>query len=107
MLIRSELAEVTHMKDGHPHGYEWWVAVDGLTVSEERHWQLGQLHGIERSWNHRGRLRRGYPRYWNLGLRLRKREYTGPIGQGFSLPSYRADEDDSRRNSLLTFLDAS
>jgi hypothetical protein len=69
------LAEVFHLKQGRLHGFEWWIGEDQRSVFEERHWQEGQLHGIERAWNERGRLRRGYPRYHVRGERVDKRRY--------------------------------
>src|SRR3712207_7333504 len=37
---------------------------DQTRVFSERHWWHGALHGIERWWNDRGRLSRGFPKHW-------------------------------------------
>jgi antitoxin component YwqK of YwqJK toxin-antitoxin module len=58
------LSEVHYMKDGRPHGWEWWLDYDQKSVDWERFWQEGELHGIERQWNSEGKLSRGFPKYW-------------------------------------------
>ena len=54
---RVYLSEVLYLQNGQRHGFEWWLEEDQLGVFIERHWLAGQLHGIEREWNHEGRCR--------------------------------------------------
>ena len=90
------LAEVHSMQDGAPHGFEWWLNPDER-LWWERHWQRWKLHGIEREWNTRGRLCRGYPRYWVHGERVTKRQYLKAAAQDPSLPPFRAEENEPQR----------
>src|SRR2546426_10893870 len=69
------LSEARYVKDGKWHGFEWWLNEDQKSVWQERHFRNNQMHGIERSWNQRGRLHRGYPRYWVNNVRRTKRQY--------------------------------
>ncbi|MEE9365131.1 MAG: hypothetical protein V3W44_00455, partial [Dehalococcoidales bacterium] len=55
------LSEVWYWKDNMLHGWEWWLDEDQKSVWCERHHHEGNLHGIWREWNDRGRLRRGFP----------------------------------------------
>jgi antitoxin component YwqK of YwqJK toxin-antitoxin module len=91
------LAEVHHMKDGSPHGFEWWVNDDQRSVWQERHWKERTLHGIERVWNLQGRLRRGYPRYWVDGQKVTKRQYLRACKTDEALPPFRAEENAPER----------
>lgn len=69
------LSEARYLKAGKWHGFEWWLNKNQTTVSQERHFWNDQLHGIERSWNRTGRLRRGYPKYWINDRQVTKRQY--------------------------------
>ncbi|MBI3910905.1 MAG: hypothetical protein HY320_08220 [Armatimonadetes bacterium] len=91
------LVEIHYMQGGFPHGFEWWLNDDQESVYEERHWDRGTLHGIERNWNLRGRLRRGYPRYWVHGKRVTKRDYLRAAAKDPSLPPFRPEDNDPRR----------
>ncbi len=91
------LSEVLPMKDGRPHGYEWWLNTDQHTVWAERHWHEGQLHGIEREWNGSGRLSRGYPRNYIMGKRVDKRMYVKACRTDPSLPAYQASDNEPVR----------
>jgi antitoxin component YwqK of YwqJK toxin-antitoxin module len=92
-----ELAEVHYMRNGRPHGFEWWLNEDQRSVWQERHWKDGERHGIERDWNIEGRLRRGYPRYWVQGERVSKRQYLRTAARDPSLPPFRAEENEPQR----------
>jgi hypothetical protein len=91
------LSEVHSLKRGRPHGYEWWLNEDQCSVWAERHWYEGQLHGIEREWNSRGCLRRGYPRYHVRGQRVSKRDYLKACKVDPSLPAFRAEDNQPDR----------
>jgi hypothetical protein len=83
------LSEAHSMKDGQPHGNEWWLNEDQKSVYIERHWYEGVQHGIERQWNHHGRLRRGYPKYFIRGMQVNKRSYLKACRSDPSLPPFR------------------
>jgi antitoxin component YwqK of YwqJK toxin-antitoxin module len=87
------LAEVHFMRCGQHHGYEWWINDDQASVHEERHWQDGQLHGIERDWNLQGRLRRGFPRYFVAGQQVTRRQYVKAAAEDSSLPPFRMEDN--------------
>jgi hypothetical protein len=91
------LAEVRFMRDGRPHGFEWWLDEDQQSVWIERHWSHGTLHGIEREWNVQKRLCRGYPRYWVEGERVTKRQYVQAAAQDPNLPPFRPEENQPSR----------
>lgn len=91
------LAEARYLKDGRPHGCEWWINEDQQTVSRESHFWEGELHGIERQWNHRGRLRRGFPRYYIHGQRVTRTQYIRARAADATLPPFARDDNDPRR----------
>ena len=81
------LSEARYLKGGERHGFEWWLK-DQRSVWVERHFQEDRMHGIEREWNERGTLRRGYPRYWVNGRRVTKRQYLRECVKDASLPHF-------------------
>jgi hypothetical protein len=85
------------MRDGELHGYTWWLDEDQASVTEERHYVQGSLHGIERKWNQHGRLRRGFPRYFLNGTRVNKRQYLRAAAADPSLPRFRSEESSPSR----------
>jgi antitoxin component YwqK of YwqJK toxin-antitoxin module len=91
------LAEVCFQRRGQPHGFEWWLNDDQKSVHEERHWRHGQKHGIERDWSRKGRLRRGYPRYFVAGQQVARRQYIKAAANDASLPPFRKAENRPRR----------
>jgi hypothetical protein len=94
---RTYLSEARYIRDGKWHGFEWWLNEDQKSVWQERHFQFDQLHGIERDWNHEGRLRRGFPRYWVNGVRVTKRQYLRAAESDSTLPSYRESDNHPKR----------
>jgi hypothetical protein len=91
------ISEVFSAKDGALDGYEWWLNTDQRSVWHERHWQQGKFHGIERMWNDKGRLKRGYPKYWILNKAVRKREYLNAAENDRTLPKFREKDNRPRR----------
>jgi hypothetical protein len=94
---RRYLAEVHFMRRGRQHGFEWWIDEDQASVYEERHWQEDQPHGIERSWNHEGRLKRGYPKYFVAAHQVTRRQYIRAAASDPSLPPFRKADNRPQR----------
>ncbi len=97
---RTSVSEIRHLKDGKWHGFEWWLQADRWAVCQERHFSHNQLHGIDRSWNSRGGLRRGYLRYWVEGKRVTKRQYLRARVKDSSLPPFRLSDNQPGRAFL-------
>ena len=91
------ISEVFSARDGSLDGYEWWLNEDQHSVWHERHWHKGTLHGIERMWNEKGRLKRGFPKYWIQGHAVRKRVYLQAAEKDKSLPGYREKDNQPGR----------
>jgi len=91
------LAEVHAMKDGGPHGYEWWLSEDHRTVWKEVHWKDGQRHGIERLWDHEGNLDSGYPKFHVADAIVDKETYLAARQADPTLPEYRRQDDRNER----------
>jgi hypothetical protein len=94
---RTYLAEVHFMRRGHRHGFEWWINEDQVSVYHELHWREDIAHGIERRWNFRGRLRRGYPKYFVAGQQVPRRQYIIAAASDASLPPFRKAENQPGR----------
>ena len=90
------LAEARFIKEGKWHGFEWWLNEDQKSVHDEHHFWANLQHGIQRSWNSKGRLRRGYPRYWVNNEQVTKRKYLRACAKDPSLPPFR--KSDNRPN---------
>lgn len=91
------ISEIFTVKDNALHGYEWWPQDDQRSVWHERHWHKGLLHGVERRWNEKGRLRRGYPKYWIKGKNIKKRAYMNAAAKDTSLPRYKEKDNLPKR----------
>lgn len=91
------ISEIHPLREGLPHGYEWWLNSDQRSVYWERHWLAGFYHGIERQWNAQNKLHRGYPKYWVNGKAVSKRAYLRAAQQDKTLPAFREKDNRSRR----------
>jgi hypothetical protein len=91
------VSEIRGLRNGKHHGYEWWVNADERSVYHETHFRDGREHGIERRWNERGRLSRGYPRYWIDGQRVTRRQYLRAARQDATLPPWNAADNAPQR----------
>lgn len=91
------ISEIFSVQDGSLDGYEWWLKDDQHSVWHERHWQQGQLHGIERMWNAQGCLKRGYPKYWVAGQAVDKRSYLKAAARDQTLPTYQEKDNRPQR----------
>jgi hypothetical protein len=91
------VSEIHSLKDGLPHGWEWWLVEDQRSLWHERHWREGLLHGIERIWNSKGRLQRGYPKFWIHGQPVNQRMYRKASEQDKTLPPFHAEDNRPQR----------
>jgi hypothetical protein len=91
------VSEIHPMRDGLPHGFEWWLNQDQRSVYEEKHWFNGKWHGIEREWNSENKLRRGYPKYWIRGEAVTKRRYIAAGRKDATLPPFRRKDHSPKR----------
>jgi hypothetical protein len=91
------ISEIHSLQEGLPHGYEWWLKLDQHSVSHERHWHKGMVHGIERMWNDKGRLQRGYPKFWIQGQAVSKRVYLKAAAQDQTLPPFEERDNHPQR----------
>jgi hypothetical protein len=103
---RVFLAEVRYVKQGKWHGFEWWLNEDQTSVHDEHHFWENLQHGVQRSWNSGGRLRRGYPRYWVNNKQVNKREYLRARTNDPNLPPFRKSDNLPRRKFPPEVLDA-
>lgn len=90
------LAEVHPLRQGRLHGRQWWFREDG-TIWLEVPFREGKQHGVERSWNRQGRLKRGYPRYWRDGARITRRAYLRAAARDPEVPPVVAEENHPER----------
>jgi hypothetical protein len=91
------ISEIHILRDGLPHGFEWWLTSKPHIVWHEIHWCEGQYHGIERQWNFANKLKRGFPQYWINGDRVDKRKYLRAAKEDPSLPPFRLKGNSPRR----------
>ena len=91
------VSEIHPIRDGLPHGFEWWLNEDQRSVYEEKHWFNGKWHGIEREWNFKNKLRRGYPKYWLHGEAVTKRQYISAARKDAALPPFRLKDNSPKR----------
>lgn len=91
------LTEARYLRDGKWHGFEWWFLGANGRLSTERHFHEDLQHGIEREWNHHGRIKRGYPRYWIHGKQVDKRQYLRAVAKDPSLPPFAGRDNEPYR----------
>ncbi len=91
----ATLAEAYTFVDGQLHGYEWQFSNGQLRT--EKHWHQDKLHGIERLWDPKSKLVRGFPHFWLHGERVRKPVYLKAITQDDTLPSLLPEDDNPDR----------
>ena len=91
------ISEIHSLQDGMPHGYEWWLKEDQRSLWHEHHWREGISHGIERMWNNKDTLKRGYPKFWIQGQAVSKRVYLKAAKGDSTLPVFRAEDNRPQR----------
>ena len=97
---RVQLAEERQYKDGKLDGFEWWWL--GRGIWKEGHFRQNKKHGIFREWNHAGRLRRGFPKYYVNDQQVDKRRYIRACLLDESLPKFAAAENRPYRRRPTT-----
>ena len=95
---RVFVSEIHSLKDGLPNGYEWWFASTKQDLLHERHWHMGKLHGIERMWNSKGRLYRGYPTFFISDQTVSKQKYVKLTRTDKTLPAFREKDNFPHRS---------
>ncbi len=91
------LLEARYYRDGQRHGFEWWLLEDQQHVYEEGHYADGQPHGIVRTWNRHGRLKRGYPQYYIQDDHVTKARYVRACRHDPTLPLFRGEDNSPAR----------
>ena len=92
----GRLSESRQFVDGHLHGPErWWSGARDVWL-EIQFWR-GQKHGLERQWNNRGRLRRGYPKYFVHDQQVTRRAYEQARRSDATLPALSPREGRPQR----------
>jgi antitoxin component YwqK of YwqJK toxin-antitoxin module len=91
---KAQLSEVREVVEGQMDGFEYWFRWHNPGVlRKEIWWSKGDLHGIERQWNDRGALSRGFPKYWIHGERVNKRRYCRAVLADYSLRPFCIDDN--------------
>lgn len=94
---RFYLSEIRYMRNGLLHGREWWLDGSEKSVWSERWWRNGHKHGIERQWNSKGKLDKGFPKYFLSDKQVSRSQYLKAAVQDPSLPPYQAEDNKSKR----------
>ena len=84
--------EARYYVDGLMHGREWWFSFSGNMLTQETFWHHGDKHGVEREWNSKGRVKRGFPQYWIHNVQVDKRRYMRAVLKDPTLPPFRAED---------------
>ena len=94
----GSLSEERYYKEGRLHGFlRWWFGQDNARIWWEEHFHEGMQHDIERQWNDAGRVKRGYPRYFVRGERVTKRQYLRAAAEDPTLPPFRPADNRPER----------
>jgi antitoxin component YwqK of YwqJK toxin-antitoxin module len=91
------ISEERHYQNGNLHGYERWWCEDNKTIWSERHFQNGIEHGIYRQWNQKCALCRGYPQYYVKGEKINKQQYIKACKKDASLPKFQEIDNNNYR----------
>ena len=90
----AQLTEARAVVDNQMEGYEYWFRwFSPGVLRKEKWWHKDRLHGIEREWNEKGRLRRGFPNYWIHGEEVVKRKYERAVKSDSTLKLFRFEDN--------------
>ena len=97
----TSLSEERYYKDGAIHGLVRMWNPDQRSVWEEEHWWNDSQHGISRRWEGTkdSRLAQGYPEFYVNGKQVGKVDYMCLSQEDPTLPSYR-EKDNSPFRTL-------
>jgi hypothetical protein len=98
------LAEETRLVSGRLCERRWWNPDERTVHREELYGGADHDGWIEREWNERGRLRRGFPKYVVSGERVDKRRYARRAEEDPILPRWRSQDDDPRRRLPVEYV---
>jgi len=87
------VSEIHSLQDGFPNGYEWGFASPKQNLWHESHWNMGKLYGKQRVWNNKGRLRRGYPKFYIADQAVSKQRYIKVTIMDKTLPVFREKDN--------------
>lgn len=92
------LAEERHYVNGQRHGHERWYdcGCEGRLFEEGYYWE-GKPHGILRQWNNKGRLRRGFPKYFVNEQTVTKRRYLAYAKRDKTLVPFQVEDNQPLR----------
>jgi hypothetical protein len=103
-LENRTLSEETRLVGGRLRLRRWWNSDERTVHREELYGGKDHDGGIERAWNERGRLLRGFPKYVVRGERVDERRYAASAGEDETLPRCRSDDDDPRRGLPVEYV---
>ena len=90
----AQLTEARVVVDNQMSGYEYWFRwFSPGVLRKEKWWCEGRLHGIEREWNEKGRLRRGFPNYWIHGEEVDKLKYKRAAQSDCTLKPFHIEDN--------------
>jgi len=92
------VSEIYSVQDGFPNGYEWHFASSKQDLWHESHWYMGKRHGIQRVWNSKGKLRRGYPKFYIADRPVSRQGYLKMRLTDKSLPIFQEIDNLPLRN---------
>lgn len=103
--LKYTLAEEQYDPAEGEVGYRRHWNEDEKTIYEEYYFTpLDGYHGVWRAWNERGRLKRGFPRYYIRGNQVTKRHYLKACTQDHTLRAYRKADDSPKRELPQEYL---
>jgi hypothetical protein len=101
----GRLAEEHYWPKPGELGYTRQWNPDDWTINEEYFYILGKgYHGVWRKWNGRGRMKRGFPRFFVCDRKVTKTQYAKACEANSTLPPYRVADDNPRRELPEAYL---
>jgi hypothetical protein len=104
-LVNRTLAEETRLVGGRLSERRWWNSDERTVYREELHGGAEPHDGwIEREWDERGSLRRGFPKYVVCGEGVDERRYAERAREDPTLPRYSAKDDTHHRRLPVEYV---